>query len=79
MEQHNSRFWGFFLLPKESNRKHLRIPEFWVVDKRMVGSVADRILCRLVQQKLLEFLLDLCASHRTCETKRQKPKGLGLP
>lgn len=49
------------------------------MDHGVADSVADWILCRFAQQKLLEFLLDFCTGHRTCETKRDKQQNWGDP
>lgn len=44
------------------------VPEFWVLNETVIGSIAPRVFSRFVQQKLLEFLFDLCTGHCPCET-----------
>lgn len=39
-----------------------------MLNETVIGSIAPRVFSRFVQQKLLEFLFDLCTGHCPCET-----------
>lgn len=81
MRKHNMwfKYSTCIVVVLSNDKEYLRVPEFWMVDKRMIGSIAGRVLGWFAQQKLLEFLLHFVTGHRTCETKRRNQTDWGHP